>query len=103
MLPEDVRGRARVEENGEVEWRLADAPQAINALAAAGHVVLGLDLRSYPDGQTFEVPWSDFRPDGAGSAEANVEASRQAALHKLAPESLAEFADEAEWILITWR
>jgi len=102
-LPDDILNRARVQENGEVEWRLADAPQAINALAAAGHVILGLDLRTYPDGQTFEVPWSTFDPDDARAAADNVDAGRKAALHKVALESVADYAEFAEWIRITWR
>jgi hypothetical protein len=103
VVPEDLRDSARVRENGEVEWALADAPRVINALADAGFVVLGLDLRSYPDGQTVEAPWSSFEPeDGLGPAT-NVEAGRRAALDALARGNLAEHVDRAEWILVTWR
>ena len=102
MLPDDVRNRARFRENGEVEWRLADAPRAINALADAGLVVLGLDLRSYPDGHTMEVAWSGFEPDRDLSVEANVEGVRRAALDALVRDNFAENAEFAEWILVTW-
>lgn len=99
VVPKAVRDVARVRVNGEVEWSLADAPRVINALADAGLVIVGLDLRSYPDGQTFEVPWSSFEPDDGQGAAINVEAGRQAALDALARENFAEHADYAEWIL----
>ena len=102
MLPDQVRDRARFRENGEVEWRLADAARAINALADAGLIVLGLDLRSYPDGHTMEVAWSSFEPDRDAGVEANVEDGRRAALDALVRDNFAENAEYAEWILITW-
>jgi hypothetical protein len=102
MLPDDVRAGARVRENGEVEWRLAHATRAINGLADAGLVVLGLDLRSYPGGKTFEVPWSSFEPGDSTDREA-ADAGRHAALNALARENFAEHTDHAEWILVTWR
>jgi hypothetical protein len=102
-LPTDVRESAHVLDNGEVEWRPADARAAINALAATGHVVLGLDLRSYPDGPTFEVPWSIFKPVQTMDMDANIEAGRQVALNALARDNFTEFADYAEWIRITWQ
>ena len=45
FLPSDVVQAARIERDGEVAWPLADATSAINALAAAGRLVLGLDAR----------------------------------------------------------
>ena len=45
----------------------------MNALADAGLVLTGLELRSYPDGQTFEAPWT--RND-----ENDVDIARRAAL-----------------------
>ena len=58
-LPDDVRATARVFHNGEVAWPNDDAEVAINALAANGNVILGLDARTlYPDGGVMEVPVS---------------------------------------------
>jgi hypothetical protein len=101
MLPDDVRDAARVRENGEVEWPLADAPRAIDALAGAGRIVLGLDLRSYPDGGTMEIPWSDFEPKS--DDDQDIEEARQAAHAALARDNFAEHRHLAEWVLITWQ
>jgi hypothetical protein len=103
VLPADIRESAHVLANGEIEWRLADVPQAINALAAAGCVILGLDLRSYPDGKTMEVPWSSFEPVASMDIDANVEAGRQAALDALARDNFAENAIYAECVRATWQ
>ena len=46
-LPDEVRTAAHIATNGEVSWRLSDAPAAISALADAGHVVLGLDTQTH--------------------------------------------------------
>jgi hypothetical protein len=102
-LPAEVRESARVRGNGECEWRLSDAAAAINALAATGHVILGLDLRSYPDGQTFEAPWSSFEPAVTVDLDANVEKARQEALDALARANSPEWLSYAEWILISWQ
>ena len=101
-LPDGVRASARVRENGEVEWPLAEVTGAIDALADDGRVILGLDLRSYPDGETVEVPWSSFEPGDSIGATA-VEAGRSAAHAALARENFAELREYAEWVLITWR
>lgn len=101
MLPDDVRDAARVRENGEVEWPLADTPSAIDALAGAGRIVLGLDLRSYPDGNTREISWSAFEPNSDGVAD--IEEARQAAHAALARDNFAEYRPLAEWVLITWQ
>ena len=55
--------------------------EAINALADAGRIVLGLDVRDYPDGDAFvEVSWSRFEP--AGRVD-DVELAREHALSAL--------------------
>lgn len=47
--------------NGEVSWPIGEAELAINALADAGVVILGLDVRHVDkDGRTQEVAWSSF-------------------------------------------
>lgn len=44
-LPDSVRATAHVFHKGEVAWPNDHAEAAINALAAAGHEILGLDAR----------------------------------------------------------
>ncbi len=107
VLPADIRARARIYENGEISWPIADAQRAINSLADAGFVILGLDVRRHDDeGHTRETPWSDFsgtgeyRRSGIGDETALVEKSRLHALQALAREDTAEFGD---WILVNWR
>ncbi len=41
-LPRDVAGSAHVDAIGEVWWHSQGAERAVNALADAGHVILGL-------------------------------------------------------------
>jgi hypothetical protein len=90
-LPEAVRASARVEPNGEVAWSRADAGAAIGALADAGRVVLGLDVRTYgDDGSVFEVPWSDHSGSG-------VEEARIAALAALQRDDVP-----GDWVVVTW-
>ncbi|HKE65565.1 MAG TPA: hypothetical protein VKB59_13090 [Micromonosporaceae bacterium] len=68
---------ATVEENGEAWWTAQHGEAAINALADAGFVILGLDLREHDgEGRFVEVAWSDYRPTGTG----DVERGRAAAL-----------------------
>jgi hypothetical protein len=58
-LPPEVQATARFNDNGEVEWPLPEARAAVDALAGAGHFVLGLDLREYDDeGRFVETAWS---------------------------------------------
>jgi hypothetical protein len=90
-LPQTIRDSARVESNGEVAWPITDARAAVDALAGAGCVILGLDLRRYDDG-IMEVPWSDFEPDGA-SHEQEVQDGREAALSALRRPNLRDVGD----------
>ena len=53
VLSNALRSRARVDRNGEVSWHVRDAPAVLGELAAAGRVVLGLDMRGYEDDGTF--------------------------------------------------
>lgn len=94
-LPSEVAQAAHVDDNGEVWWRAEDAERAVNALADAGLIVLGLDLREYDgDGRFSEIAWSDYRPTGSD----DVERGRTAALTAL---SRADRTGNA--VLITWQ
>jgi hypothetical protein len=97
-LPSEVRATAHVFSNGEVAWPNEHAEAAINALAAAGHKVLGLDARTlFPDGGVMEVPITAgaFRSDEAAGNE--VERARRDALKAL------PFAQsEGTHVLVTW-
>ena len=91
FLTQDLQRGARCEPNGEVSWPLSQAPAAIEALAGAGLLVLGLDIRDYQTDDTFlEVPWWSY----TGS---NVEQARSFALSALSRGDLP-----GDWILITW-
>src|SRR5258708_23197882 len=105
-MPPDVEDAARRTDSGEVEWPLDRAASAINALADARCVVLGLDMRRYDDGGgTWEIPWSDH---SAGRKDlSDPDEARQAAL-----DALERWNDSAPispmwqglevWVLVTW-
>jgi hypothetical protein len=106
-LPEDVRARARIAANGEVSWPIAEAGTAIDSLAGAGLVILGIDVQRYDDqGHTWETAWSDFsttdryRQTEVGDRSALIEASRLHARQALARDETAEFGD---WIRVSWQ
>lgn len=109
FLPEPVqRSAVRVSSGLEVMWPADEVEAAINALAYAGRVILGLDLRSdgpvsssqRRDGLATEVPWSSFEPPDAATA---VEDGRRAALDALRRPDCADLAAEGySWVLITW-
>jgi hypothetical protein len=84
-LAAHVRIAARVCPNGEVEWPLVLAKAVVDNLAAAGQVILGLDLRDYdPDGHFIEVAWSAFEPERHSEHAQTVEFARVAAIRALA-------------------
>jgi hypothetical protein len=94
LLPTDVAESANVDANGEVWWHTAHAGRAINALADAGLVILGLDMREYDDTGAFvEWAWSDYRPYGRD----DVASARSAALAALDKPDRTGNA-----VLITW-
>jgi hypothetical protein len=109
FLPESVqRSAVRVNSGLEVMWPFDEAEAAINALASAGKVILGLDLRSdgpvlqseRRDGLATEVPWSSFEPLDAATAVAD---GRGAALDELRRPGCGDLAAEGYmWVLITW-
>ncbi|MBT8192419.1 MAG: hypothetical protein HKO63_04660 [Acidimicrobiia bacterium] len=85
----------------EVMWRVDAAGAAINAIAAAGNVILGLDLRG-DDTPATEVPWSSYEP--VPPIVDNVEEGRLAALSALERPALRELVNEGyDWVLITWQ
>lgn len=56
LLPQELQLFARWDSSGEVSWPLDHAAPAINALAANGCVILGLDARTYDEhGGIFEA------------------------------------------------
>jgi hypothetical protein len=81
QLPKEVLASARIDANGEVSWPDNEASTAIDALAAAGLMVLGLDIRFYDaDGRFYEVAWTSFEPDAEKPTALNAEEARLAAL-----------------------
>ena len=95
FLPAPVRDAARVLSNGEVMWPVSDVEVALGALATAGRVVLGTDVRDYrPDGTFIEVAWSSFQPVGVD----DVTGGHQAAL-----DALQRGPIPGGWVLVTWQ
>lgn len=98
-LPNEVRADAIVLSNGEVVWARGDAPAALQAIAATGGRILGLDLRSDGSGSTprpgvaTEIPWADCRP-------AKSEEALELALAAL--DSIGDQHPEHQWVLVTW-
>jgi hypothetical protein len=105
-LPEDVRDAAYVNANGEVEWPWKLTSQAIDALADAGIVILGLDLRTRDqDGRISEVVYGSFEPDKGLDHVTNVAAARTDALEALTSiigDLFARDERDAATVLITW-
>lgn len=105
-LPEDVRGQARIADNGEVSWPRTEAAKAINALADAGHLILGTDVQRFDDhGHTWEAAWSDFSATDnyrqlAGNDAALIEHGRLHALRAVEREETPQFGD---WIRVSWQ
>lgn len=93
-LPKAVKRSAHFAGSGEMMWRIESAATAIEALANAERIILGLDVRDYSlDGSFTEAPWSSYEPNG----HHDVEAARDSALAALARNDVP-----GEWILITW-
>ncbi|MCE4026012.1 hypothetical protein LXM50_08505 [Microbacterium sp. Au-Mic1] len=91
LVPASVKQTAMVETNGEVLWPLAHAVEALDALARAGLVVLGLDVRKYDeDGRFIEVAWSAY--DGEDPMKARE--------HGLT--ALSRVDIPGDWVLVTW-
>jgi len=95
----EVQRTAQVNQNGEVEWPLRDARAAIDALAATGHLVLGLDLREYDDdGRFVELPWCVTTVDSVVGARDEA----RAALDRFDRDSLGLDPVRVS-VLVTWR
>ena len=61
VLSEELQSKARIDANGEVSWHVQDAEAVLSELAAAGRVVLGIDMRDYDeDGSFLEIAWSVY-------------------------------------------
>jgi hypothetical protein len=70
-----------VDPNGEVCWALSHVTIALDALARADRVVLGLDVRDYSDDGTFlENALSVFEPTGSPNDPENAREQAQSAL-----------------------
>ena len=94
VLPASLQSSVRITDGGEVLWPLTQAADAINALADARRIILGLDLRDYADDGSFvEIAWSSFQPEGADA----VEGGRRDALTALRRPELP-----GSWVLVTW-
>jgi hypothetical protein len=97
-LPGAVRAAAHIFANGEVAWPNEQAEAAINALAASGKLIVGLDARTLSsDGGVMEIPvsaWSQRPGEGPDDA---VERARTEALKAL---RLAQA--EGTLVLVSW-
>jgi hypothetical protein len=103
LLPDSVRDSARRYGNGEVGWPLGQAEAAVNALAGAGFVLLGLDLREHDaEGRFVGVPWSTFNGDEVASGRLDRELARQAAVFAVARAMEEHGLTSTVWILATW-
>lgn len=93
-LPDNVRATARVDGNGEVSWHHHTVRAAIDAIAGAGFVILGLDLRTFDEySRVSEIAWCD-----TGTAP-TVDTARVAALAAL---ERLDADPEYDWILVSW-
>jgi hypothetical protein len=98
VLPDEIRAAAHVFHNGEVAWPNEVAEAAINALAATGKLILGLDARTlYPDGGVMEIPASAWEEQPGESAADAIERARVEAL-----EGLPFAFSEGTHVLVTW-
>jgi hypothetical protein len=103
FLPQEVQRTARrITDGREVMWPRGEAPSAIEALATAGRIVLGLDLRRYDSDAAFvEAAWSSFEPSSAPDSF-NVEAARRTAMDGLQRADGGNW-EQYDWVVITWK
>lgn len=92
-------------DNGEVMWPFDAAVEAITSVAAAGGLVLGLDLRSdgpqvERQGLATEVPVAELTPSGNGADR--IDAMNEALTAVRSPMVIDLVADGYAWVLITW-
>jgi hypothetical protein len=84
-----------VDPNGEVSWALSHVTVALDALARANRVVLGLDVRDYSDDGTFsESALSVFEPTGSPNDPETAREQAQSALMR--PDLPGDI------VLVTW-
>jgi hypothetical protein len=97
-MPEAPRLAAIWLDDGEVMWPFGEADTAVNALADAEHVVLGVDAREANNAGTAEVPISIYEPSG----QDDIERGRQSALAAiLRAETVSGWT--RPHLLLTWR
>lgn len=102
FLPTAVLATAMIQENSEVLWPFNNAPDAINALADRGRIILGLEIREYQDdGMFYQIAWSSFETNDDPT---DVELGRRNALEALVRENdFSEGLLRAEnWVCVTW-
>jgi PAS domain-containing protein len=105
-LPAEVVETARVDDNGEVSWRDIDTGAALESLAEAGRVILGLDVRFYDaDGKFYEIAWTAFRSDEKLDEASTVRRALDDARTGLARIDELEPPDDTveRRVLVTWR
>ena len=92
-------------DNGEVMWPFDAVVETVTSMAAAGGLVVGLDLRSDGprsecQGLATEVPVAEFKPSGIGSDR--IDAMNEALAALRSPMVIGLVADGYAWVLITW-
>jgi hypothetical protein len=98
-LPADVQRGACVQSNGEVHWRDDEAAEAIEAIAALGHRILGLDVRFYDaDSRFYEIALSSS--SAKDPSDAKTDALR--ALARIDDQETPEGTVERR-VLIAWQ
>ena len=97
-LPSDLGNRATVVDRGEAVWPRGDAERAVNALADAGLILLGIDyyVRDADGHRMQQNPVSLYEPDG----NEDVERSRQRALEALRSWWSTEYGQE---VVVVWQ
>ena len=84
--------------NREVAWPNDHAEAAVEAIAAASRIVLGLDARTlYSDGKLMEIPISAWQEHEGESHQTAVERARREAL-----DALPLARREGTHVLIDW-
>jgi hypothetical protein len=99
FIPVDVRSQAR-QVGRDFAWPVAVAPDVINAVAASGRMVLGLELWTFSSGMRTPkvIGSSDYGAREAGSRLDAIRRSSEAARLDL----LRVVSDPTLWVQIEW-